>query len=120
MHRIRRRLTGDAGMNTAEYAVGTLAAVAFSLVWFRAVHRNRLVDAQLTPRQQWATLARFSMGTIVYALTIAVSFAAPAAALAIQFLLALYYLFEQVYYYKSEDLVLYYLYSYFLRYISEV
>jgi hypothetical protein len=60
------------------------------------VHGNRLVDTQLTPRQQWATLARFSMGTLVYALTIAVAFIAPAVALAIQFLLALYYLFEQV------------------------
>jgi hypothetical protein len=28
--RIRARLRGDAGMNTAEYAVGTLAAVAFA------------------------------------------------------------------------------------------
>ena len=36
------------------------------------------------------------MGTIVYALTIGVAFFAPAVALAIQFLLALYYLFEQV------------------------
>ena len=30
MRRLRRRLRGDAGMNTAEYAVGTLAAVAFA------------------------------------------------------------------------------------------
>ena len=30
MLRIRTRLRGDAGMNTAEYAVGTLAAVAFA------------------------------------------------------------------------------------------
>ncbi|MFX0593457.1 DUF4244 domain-containing protein [Melissospora conviva] len=27
---LRARLRGDAGMNTAEYAVGTLAAVAFA------------------------------------------------------------------------------------------
>jgi hypothetical protein len=27
---VRRRLSGDAGMNTAEYAVGTIAAVAFA------------------------------------------------------------------------------------------
>lgn len=27
---VRGRLRGDAGMNTAEYAVGTLAAVAFA------------------------------------------------------------------------------------------
>ncbi len=30
MRRITTRLRGDAGMNTAEYAVGTLAAVAFA------------------------------------------------------------------------------------------
>jgi Protein of unknown function (DUF4244) len=30
MHRLRARLRGDVGMNTAEYAVGTLAAVAFA------------------------------------------------------------------------------------------
>ncbi|MER7164555.1 DUF4244 domain-containing protein [Micromonospora sp. NPDC000207] len=30
MRRIAARLRGDAGMNTAEYAVGTLAAVAFA------------------------------------------------------------------------------------------
>lgn len=30
MRRITARLRGDAGMNTAEYAVGTLAAVAFA------------------------------------------------------------------------------------------
>ncbi len=30
MHRLLTRLRGDDGMNTAEYAVGTLAAVAFA------------------------------------------------------------------------------------------
>lgn len=30
MRRFRRRCRSDAGMNTAEYAVGTLAAVAFA------------------------------------------------------------------------------------------
>ncbi len=29
-HRMRGRLRGDQGMNTAEYAVGTIAAVAFA------------------------------------------------------------------------------------------
>ncbi len=27
---VRERMSGDAGMNTAEYAVGTIAAVAFA------------------------------------------------------------------------------------------
>ena len=30
MRWLRNRLRGDAGMNTAEYAIGTLAAVAFA------------------------------------------------------------------------------------------
>ncbi|GAB7048907.1 hypothetical protein JCM9534A_40330 [Catenuloplanes indicus JCM 9534] len=32
-----RRLRGDAGMNTAEYAVGTLAAVAFAAVLLKVL-----------------------------------------------------------------------------------
>jgi hypothetical protein len=33
----RSRLRGDAGMNTAEYAVGTLAAVAFAGILLKVV-----------------------------------------------------------------------------------
>ncbi|MDR7279666.1 DUF4244 domain-containing protein [Catenuloplanes atrovinosus] len=32
-----RRLRGDAGMNTAEYAVGTLAAVAFAALLLKVL-----------------------------------------------------------------------------------
>ena len=32
-----RAVTGDAGMTTAEYAVGTVAAVAFAVVLFKVV-----------------------------------------------------------------------------------
>jgi hypothetical protein len=35
--RARARLRGDAGMNTAEYAVGTLAAVAFAGLLYKVV-----------------------------------------------------------------------------------
>jgi hypothetical protein len=35
---IRHRLRDDAGMSTAEYAVGTVAAVAFAAVLFKVVH----------------------------------------------------------------------------------
>jgi hypothetical protein len=35
--RLRTRLRGDAGMNTAEYAVGTLAAVAFAGILYKVV-----------------------------------------------------------------------------------
>lgn len=34
---IRRRLRGDSGMNTAEYAVGTIAAVAFAGVLLKVL-----------------------------------------------------------------------------------
>jgi hypothetical protein len=41
----RRRLAGDAGMNTAEYAIGTLAAVAFAGVLFKVVTSGSVVRA---------------------------------------------------------------------------
>jgi hypothetical protein len=34
---LTRRLRGDAGMNTAEYAVGTLAAVAFAAILLKVL-----------------------------------------------------------------------------------
>lgn len=37
MRRLRSRLRSDAGMNTAEYAVGTLAAVAFAGILLRVL-----------------------------------------------------------------------------------
>jgi hypothetical protein len=44
---IRRQLTGEAGMSTAEYAVGTVAAVAFAAVLFKVVH-SAAVQTALT------------------------------------------------------------------------
>lgn len=45
--RLRARLRGDAGMNTAEYAVGTLAAVAFAGLLLKVLTSSR-VQAALT------------------------------------------------------------------------
>jgi hypothetical protein len=47
-------------------------------------------------REERRSIVRFSMGTVFYAATIGLSFASAGAALAVQFGLALYYLFEQV------------------------
>jgi hypothetical protein len=53
-HRIRRalarrwarvRATGEAGMSTAEYAVGTVAACAFAAVLYRVVTGDSIVSA---------------------------------------------------------------------------
>ena len=54
LHRCRRalgrrwarlRATGEAGMSTAEYAVGTVAACAFAAILYRVVTGGSIVDA---------------------------------------------------------------------------
>jgi hypothetical protein len=47
LRKLRARLRGDAGMNTAEYAVGTLAAVAFAGVLLKVLTSGN-VQAALT------------------------------------------------------------------------
>jgi hypothetical protein len=41
----RVRATGEAGMSTAEYAVGTVAACAFAAVLYRVVTGGSVADA---------------------------------------------------------------------------
>jgi len=43
--RMRGRMRGDAGMNTAEYAVGTLAAVAFAAALYKVVTSAAVYNA---------------------------------------------------------------------------
>jgi hypothetical protein len=50
----------------------------------------------MTARQQWRSIGRFSVGTLVYAATIGLSFVSAPITLAVQFLIAAYYAFEQV------------------------
>ncbi|HST49049.1 DUF4244 domain-containing protein [Jatrophihabitans sp.] len=40
-----QQLSGEAGMATAEYAVGTVAAVAFAAVLFKVVHSSAVQTA---------------------------------------------------------------------------
>jgi uncharacterized membrane protein len=90
---------GDTNAAAAEaiYAANlTLAAIAFSLIWMRAVRGGRLTAVRLEPRAEWAAVGRFSVGTFVYAATIGIAFVSAIAALVVQFLLASYYAFEQV------------------------
>ena len=47
MRKLVGRLRGDAGMNTAEYAVGTLAAVAFAGILLKVL-TSPTVQAALT------------------------------------------------------------------------
>lgn len=41
----RIRLAADAGMSTAEYAVGTVAAVAFAVVLYKVVRSDAVSSA---------------------------------------------------------------------------
>jgi uncharacterized membrane protein len=87
----------DAAVAEALYSANlTLAAIAFSLIWMHAVRHGRLIAVAMSSRDEWRTIGRFSVGTFVYAATIGLSFASAGAALAVQFGLALYYLFEQL------------------------
>jgi uncharacterized membrane protein len=87
----------DAAAAEAVYsATLTLAAIAFSLIWIHAVRGGRLLAAPLGRREEWRSIGRFSVGTFLYGATIGISFASAGAALAVQFALALYYLFEQI------------------------
>lgn len=45
MRKLLARLRSDAGMNTAEYAVGTLAAVAFAGVLLKVLTSDRVQAA---------------------------------------------------------------------------
>lgn len=45
MRKLRNRLRADDGMNTAEYAVGTLAAVAFAGLLFKVVTSDAVQQA---------------------------------------------------------------------------
>jgi uncharacterized membrane protein len=86
----------DSHVAAAVYSLNlTLAALAFSLIWVHAV-RHGLIAHEMTSREQWRSIARFSAGTLVYAATIALSFVSAPLTLAVQFLLALYYAFEQI------------------------
>jgi uncharacterized membrane protein len=86
----------DAAVAEAVYSANlTLAAIAFSLIWMHAVRGGRLIAVPLGRREEWRSIWRFSVGTFLYAATIGISFASADAALAVQFALALYYVFEQ-------------------------
>lgn len=87
----------DAHVAAAVYSANlTLAAIAFSLIWTYAVRRGRLLARPMSPTAERGSILRFSVGTFVYAATIALSFVSASVTLAVQFLIALYYAFEQV------------------------
>jgi len=86
----------NANVAAAVYSTNlTLAAIAFSAIWWYVL-RNHLVDHELSASQRRKSVLRYSIGTVIYAATIVVSFISAPATLLIIFLLAVYYAFEQI------------------------
>jgi uncharacterized membrane protein len=73
----------------------TLSAIAFSLIWWYVL-RHHLVEHNMSKKEIRTSLLRYSVGTVIYAATIGLSFVSAQLTLLIVFLLALYYGFEQV------------------------
>jgi uncharacterized membrane protein len=87
----------DAAVAEAVYGGNlTLAAIAFSLVWVHAVRGGRLLAAPLDARAERSAILRFCAGTLVYLATVGIAFLSAPIALAVQFGVALYYVFERV------------------------
>jgi len=75
-------------------AVSTATGFAFGALWSCAVLRN-LIEG-LDPVTARRMIPRFASGTVVYALSIVVAFVNPKLSLALFFLLAVFYAFDQL------------------------
>ncbi|MEU0091550.1 TMEM175 family protein [Kribbella sp. NPDC006257] len=86
----------DANVAAAVYSANlTLAAIAFSAIWWHAL-RKHLIDHEMSAKEQRASVLRYSVGTAFYAACIGLSFISAPLTLLVQFLLAVYYGFEQL------------------------
>jgi uncharacterized membrane protein len=88
--------SSNAHVAAAVYSTNlTLAAIAFSSIWWYVL-RNHLVDHDLNRSQLRRSVLRYSVGTVLYAAAIGLSFISAPLTLLVQFLLAVYYGFEQL------------------------
>ena len=86
----------DANVAAAVYSTNlTLAAIAFSAIWWHVLRRH-LVDHNMSRTEQRQSVLRYSLGTVFYAACIGLSFVSAPLTLLVQFLLAVYYGFEQL------------------------
>jgi uncharacterized membrane protein len=91
-----RAESSDAQVAAAVYSANlTAAAIMFSLMWWHVL-RKHLIVHNLNRAQQRRSVLRFSVGTVIYAATIGLSFVSAPVTLLVQFLLAVYYGFEQL------------------------
>ncbi|MDP9221658.1 MAG: TMEM175 family protein, partial [Actinomycetota bacterium] len=87
----------DSHVAAALYSANLLlAAIAFSAIWGYAVRGGRLLAAPLEAWVERRALVRFGAGTLVYAATVGLAFLSAPLTLGVQFLVAVYYCFDQV------------------------
>ncbi|MEP6695980.1 MAG: TMEM175 family protein [Pseudonocardiales bacterium] len=87
----------DSHVAAAVYSANLLlAAVAFSAIWAYGVRGGRLISEPLGALDERRSLVRFGIGCLVYAATICLAFVSAPLVLAVQFLVALYYCFDQI------------------------
>ncbi len=77
-------------------AVMFLMGVSFNTMWRWVVRDGRLLHAAIDPAQARATVRRFGAGMVVYALLIGVAFVSALLTLALHFLVAVYYVVDQL------------------------
>ncbi len=91
------RSTGiDANVATAVYGGwATFVVLTFNLMWRWIVHDARLIHPDLDLAALRANTRRFSLGLVIYPLTIGIAFLSPIWALVVHGLVAVYYVVDQ-------------------------
>jgi uncharacterized membrane protein len=73
----------------------TLVALSFNVMWRWIVHDARLVHEHLDVAALRANTRRFSLGLVIYPVTIGIAFLSPIWALVVHGLVAIYYVVDQ-------------------------
>jgi uncharacterized membrane protein len=89
--------SSDAHVAAAVYSANGVAnAIGFNLIWRWMVRDTRLIHPHLDVEQLRRRTRRFSLGLVVYPLTVALSFVSAPLTLAVHGLLAAYYVVDQL------------------------
>lgn len=73
----------------------TLVALSFNLMWRWIVHDESLIRDDIDIRALRANTRRFSLGLVIYPLTVGIAFLNPILALGVHGLVAVYYVVDQ-------------------------
>jgi uncharacterized membrane protein len=87
----------DANIAAAVYSGnGVLNAIGFNVIWRYMVRDDRLLHDHLDLAQLRTRTARFSLGLVIYPLTVALSFVSAPVTLAVHALIGAYYVIDQL------------------------